>query len=99
MKAMVTLQRKENEFKACTQATVCFDYTDSTGKVYYNENLRINDIPRKQINAWKAFTYHFVMPALKDTNSQLNFYINNPKGALFEIKNIDLKLFNFSNKQ
>lgn len=99
MKAMVTLQRKELEFKACTQATVCFDYADSGGSVYYNENLRINDIPRKGINEWRTFTYQFIMPALKDSNSQLNFYINNPKGARFEIKNIELKLFNFSNKQ
>ena len=99
MKAIVSLQRKEHEFKACTQATVCFDYADKNGNVYYNENLRINDIPREKINEWMLFNYEFVMPAIRNAEDRVTFYINNPKGSDFEIKNIALKLYNFKSSR
>jgi hypothetical protein len=95
MMAKVSLKRIENEFKACTAAEVCFDYVNANGVIYYHENLRINDIPRKKTGEWKTFNYQFVMPAMKSKSDQLVAYISNPHGKNFVIKDIKIALYNF----
>lgn len=98
MKAVVRLQRLEKEFKACTDAFVFFDYLDKNGNLYYRENLRINDIPRQQLNVWKSFEYTFVMPALKSADDKLIFSIDNSQGRQFEIKDLQVSLFHFAKR-
>lgn len=95
MKAVVRLQRLEKEFKACTDAFVFFDYLDKNGNLYYRENLRINDIPRQQLNEWKSFEYTFVMPAARSQDDKLVFNISNSQGRQFEIKDLHVSLFHF----
>ncbi len=95
MKAVVRLQRLEKEFKACTDAFVFFDYLDKNGNLYYRENLRINDIPRQQLNEWKSFEYTFVMPAARSKDDKLVFNISNSQGRPFEIKDLHVSLFHF----
>ncbi|MBS1765185.1 MAG: hypothetical protein JSS90_09485 [Bacteroidetes bacterium] len=97
MKAVVSLQRLEKEFKACTDAFVIFDYTNKDGNLYYRENLRVNDIPRKQLNEWITFEYQFVMPAVKSPGDKLIFYVDNNQGHHFEMKNLQVSLYHFVN--
>lgn len=91
----VYLDRYENEFKACTKSVIMVEYISADGNIYRSGNLRINDLPRKEIHQWKTFDYDFPMPPVKNKGDVLKIFIWNLDHKSFYIDNMKLKFFGY----
>jgi hypothetical protein len=91
----VYLDRYENEFKACTKNLIMVNYIADDGTIYRSDNLRINDLPRKEMHQWKTFDYDFPLPAVKNKGDVLKVFIWNLDRKSFYIDNMKVQFYNY----
>lgn len=94
----VYLDRYENEFKACTKSLIMVDYVAADGAIYRSCNLRINDLPRKEINHWKTFEYDFPLPPVKNKGDVLKIYIWNLDRKSFYIDSMKVQFYGYQKR-
>ncbi len=92
-----SLSRLETQTDACRNALVVVEYANSKGETYYYNSLRINDLPRTQINEWKNFEYRLALPSLNAKGLRLKIYIWNRNAKAFLIKNFSAQLYTYDN--
>lgn len=94
----VYLDRYENEFKACTKSLIMVDYVAADGAIYRSCNLRINDLPRKEIYHWKTFDYDFPLPPVKNKGDVLKIYIWNLDRKSFYIDSMKVQFYGYQKR-
>jgi hypothetical protein len=94
----VSLARYENEFRACTNSLVKVDFVDEAGIIYWTSNMRLNDIPRKEIHQWKKFDYDFPLPAVRNLNDSLAVYIWNIDKKSYYLADMQLSFYAYKRK-
>lgn len=93
---LVEFERKEINLNSSFGSIMVFKVIDSTGFGKNYQAFRLNDVPSNTCCNWKKYSYSIASGGRFNKDDIMSLMILNPGKAPFFIKNINVKVFDYS---
>jgi hypothetical protein len=91
--AEITLEKLETAPAGNNGPMIGIVISDTTGNAYVYNTFGINEIPTKNANQWKAFSYHAEIPRVRSAGDVIRIYAWNKMKQPFYLDNFRVRLY------